>query len=173
MKRMVRAALVTALLCGVAVSATPSTANAATATVGNGLTTTDLNSVGVSAASLAASLVGPGVSVSNATFSGNGIQAGLVHIVDPAVVSFNDGVIMSSGNIADVVGPNKSESTTTDVNGPGDPTLDQLIQNTQTVVPATFDAASLEFDFTPTIEPRVLHVRVRIGRVSRMGQSLQ
>ena len=150
MKRMVRAALVTALLCGVAVSATPSTASAATATVGNGLTTTDLNSVGVSAASLAASLVGPGVSVSNATFSGNGIQAGLVHIVDPAVVSFNDGVIMSSGNIADVVGPNKSESTTTDVNGPGDPTLDQLIQNTQTVVPATFDAASLEFDFTPT-----------------------
>ncbi len=150
MKRVVKVVLVSMLLCGVGVAVSPSSADAATATVANGITTTDLNAVGMSAASLAASLVGPGVSVSNATFTGSNIQAGTVHVQDPAVVSFNDGVIMSSGNIADVVGPNKSESTTTDVNGPGDPSLDQLIQSTQTVVPATYDAASLQFDFTPT-----------------------
>jgi len=151
MKRFAFGVLCSLLAVGVmAVGAIPAPAGAATAVVGNGLTTTDLNAPGSGAASLAASLVGPGVSVSNATFTGNHVQAGTIHIVDPAVVSFNDGVIMSSGNIADVVGPNKSESTTTDVSGPGDPTLDALIQNTQTVVPATYDAASLEFDFVPT-----------------------
>src|SRR5450631_1098247 len=141
MKRVVSTVLAAVLLSGVGVSVAQPSAGAATPTVGNGLTTTDMNAVGMTAASLASSLVGPGVTVSNATFTGSNVQAGLVHIVDPAVVSFNDGVIMSSGNIADVVGPNKSESTTTDLNGPGDPTLDALIQNTQTVVPATYDAA--------------------------------
>ena len=73
-----------------------------------------------------------------------------MHIADPAVVSFNDGVILSSGYVADVVGPNKSESTTGDMGGPNDPQLDALIANTQTVNPRTFDAASLEFDFVPS-----------------------
>jgi len=72
-------------------------ASAATTTVGNGLTTTDLSSVGMSPSVLASSLVGPGVSVSNVTYSGSNGQAGLIHVVDPAVVSFNDGVILSSG----------------------------------------------------------------------------
>jgi hypothetical protein len=150
MKRAVVGVLCSVVVVAGLVGAVAPPAGAATAIVGNGLTTTDLNAPGTSAASLAASLVGSGVTVSNATFTGNNVQAGTIHVVDPAVVSFNDGLIMSSGNIADVVGPNKSESTTTDVNGPGDPTLDALIQNTQTVVPATYDAASLEFDFVPT-----------------------
>jgi hypothetical protein len=126
------------------------TAWAATATVGNGVTTTDLNSVGVTPTTLASTLVGSGVTVSNVTYSGANPQAGLLHVVDPAVVSFNDGIILSSGNIADVVGPNKSDGTTGDMAGPADPDLNALIANTQTVNPVTFDAASLEFDFVPT-----------------------
>lgn len=150
MKRIAFAVLCTSLMVVGLLASGGAPVGAATAVVGNGLSTTDLNAPGASAANLAASLVGSGVSVSNASFTGDPVQAGTIHIVDPAVVSFNDGVIMSSGNIADIVGPNKSESTTTDVNGPGDPSLDNLIQNTQTVVPATYDAASLEFDFVPS-----------------------
>lgn len=135
-------------LVGLAGPATP--AQAAAAGVGNGLTTTDLSAVGMTPAGLASSLVGPGVTVSNVTYSGASAQAGLIHLVDPAVVSFNDGVILSSGNIADVVGPNKSDGITGDMAGPADPDLNALIANTQTVNPVTFDAASLEFDFVPS-----------------------
>ena len=122
----------------------------AAATVGNGITTTDLTAVGMSPAALAGALVGPGVSVSNVTYSGAPAQAGSIHVLDPAVVSFNDGIILSSGNIADVVGPNKSDGITGDMAGPDDADLNALIANTQTVNPVTFDAASLEFDFVPT-----------------------
>ncbi len=157
-KRGVRALAVAALasgsllvpiLHGPPAAAAPAVGGAAAA-VGNGLTTTDLSAVGMSPASLAGTLVGPGVTVSNVTFSGANAQAGTIHVVDPAVVSFNDGVILSSGNIADVVGPNKSDGITGDMAGPADPDLDALIQNTQTVNPVTFDAAVLEFDFVPT-----------------------
>lgn len=130
----------------------PRPAGAATApvVVGNGLTTTDLSAVGMTPAGLAAALVGPGVSVSNVQYAGANAQAGLIHLVDPAVVSFNDGVILSSGNIADVVGPNKSDGITGDMAGPADADLNALIANTQTVNPVTFDRAVLEFDFVPT-----------------------
>ena len=144
--RLVVVALAVTAMAGVAT--TP--ADAATATVGNGLTTTDLASVGMTPRTLASALVGPGVTVSNVTYSGSDAQAGLVHLVDPAVVSFNDGVILSSGNIADVVGPNKSDGITGDMAGPSDADLNALIADSQTVYPMTFDAASLEFDFVPS-----------------------
>ncbi len=150
MKRIAQSVLCGVFTVGIGLSTIGTPAGAATAVVGNGLTTTDLNAVGMSPGSLASALVGPGVSVSNVTYTGANAQAGLIHIVDPAVVSFNDGIILSSGNIADVVGPNKSDSTTGNMGGPGDADLNSLIANTQTVNPTTFDAASLQFDFVPT-----------------------
>ncbi|MFM5905732.1 MAG: choice-of-anchor L domain-containing protein, partial [Micrococcales bacterium] len=117
------------------------------ATIGNGITTTDLAAAGMTPTLLAQALAGTNFSVSNVKYTGAPQQAGKIHIVDPAVVSFNDGVILSSGNIADVVGPNKSESTTGDMAGAGDADLTNLILNTATVNPQTYDAASLEFDF--------------------------
>jgi hypothetical protein len=141
---------VVVLVASALTGATSMPAGAATATVGNGLTTTDLNAVGMSPGALASALVGPGVTVSNVSHSGANLQAGLIHLVDPAVVSFNDGVILSSGNIADVVGPNKSDSITGDMAGPADADLNALIQNTQTVNPVTYDAAVLQFDFVPS-----------------------
>lgn len=142
---------VTALAIGaLAPPLTATPAAAAAASVGNGITTTDLAAVGMSPEALTAALVGPGVTVSNVTYTGALAQAGTVHVVDPAVVSFNDGIILSSGNIADVVGPNKSDGITGDMAGAADADLNALIQNTQTVNPVTFDAAALEFDFVPT-----------------------
>jgi len=122
------------------------------------MVTKDLTTPGYTALTLAQDLMGSGVtSVSNATYKGASAQLGTIDIADPAVVSFNHGVILSSGNIADIVGPNKSESTTGDmaawpgVNpGSQDADLTSLISGTQTVNPMTYDAASLEFDFVPT-----------------------
>lgn len=139
-----------ALALGVLGMPRPAAAATAPVVVGNGLTTTDLSAVGMTPAGLAAALVGPGVSVSNVQYAGANAQAGLIHLVDPAVVSFNDGVILSSGNIADIVGPNKSDGTTGDMMGPADADLNGLIANTQTVNPVTFDRAVLEFDFVPS-----------------------
>ena len=153
MQRITSATLVTVLALAstvVATNVSAPPAGAAVASVPNGITTTDLTAPGSSAAALAQALVGTGVTVSNAVFHGNPAQGGTMHVADPAVVSFNDGVILSSGYVADVVGPNKSESTTGDMGGPNDPQLDALIANSQTVNPRTFDAASLEFDFVPT-----------------------
>lgn len=134
----------------IAVAVPVSPASAATATVGNGLITTDLNAVGMSPLALAQALVGPGVTVSNPAFTGNNAQAGTIHLVDPAVVSFNDGVILSSGDLANIVGPNKSDGITGDMAGAADADLTALIAGTQTVNPMTYDAAVLEFDFVPT-----------------------
>ena len=141
--------LVAVLVAGLA-AAPVTPVRAAAATVGNGISTTDLAAVGMTADMLAADLAGPGVTVSNVTYTGAAAQAGRIHLVDPAVVSFNDGIILSSGNIADVAGPNKSEGTTGDMAGASDPDLDLLIKDSQTVNPVTFDAVSLEFDFVPS-----------------------
>ena len=124
----------------------------------NPIVTKDLSTPGSSALALAQDLMGSGVtSVSNASYSGANAQLGKIDIADPAVVSFNHGVILSSGNIADIVGPNKSESTTGDMSswpginpGASDSDLTALIAGSQTVNPNTYDAASLQFDFVPT-----------------------
>lgn len=137
--------LITSIIGGV-----PSAYAASAAVVGNGIVTTDLNAIGMSPATLAQDLAGAGITVSNVVFKGSKAQAGRIHVLDPAVVSFNDGIILSSGDIANVVGPNKSDGITGDMAGPSDPDLNTLIANTQTVYPMTFDATSLEFDFVPT-----------------------
>jgi len=152
-RRSCAALLAVAVGIPVATSMPASPALAAAASVGNGITTTDLSAPGMTPLALATALVGTGVTVSNATFTGLPGQAGLVHVVDPAVVSFNDGVILSSGNVADIVGPNKSDGTTGDMGQPGDSDLDAIITGTQTVDPHTYDAAVLEFDFVPASSP--------------------
>src|SRR5207253_4079509 len=47
---------------------------------------------------LATSLVGTGVSVSNATFTGGADSTGSFSFGDPTVVGFGSGLLMSSGN---------------------------------------------------------------------------
>lgn len=97
-----------------------------------------------SATQLAQMLVGAGVEVSNATFTGGAASSGSFEFTDSTVIGFNQGIVMSSGRAIDVVGPNLSDTTSEDFVRPGDADLDQLSGFT------TFDAAVLEFDFTPT-----------------------
>ena len=62
-------------------------------------------SQGLTATQLAQSLVGPGVTVNSAAFTGDTPAAGTFN--DPAAsVGLASGIVLSSGHVQDVVGPN-------------------------------------------------------------------
>ncbi len=105
------------------------------------IVTTDLTGA-QTATDLANLLAGPGVTVSNVTYTGANIAAGSF-TGGTGIIGFESGVILSSGNIADVIGPNAADGTTTVNNTPGDPDLDALTGKTSA------DAAALEFDIVP------------------------
>ena len=104
--------------------------------------TSDLNAQ--SASDLVDTLLGTGPSapsVSNIVFTGADIAAGTFSGgTDP--IGFEEGVILSSGNIASVVGPNAFDNVTTNNGLAGDTDFDGLIPGF-----STNDATVLEFDF--------------------------
>ncbi len=95
------------------------------------------------AAALVNALLGSdsGATVSNVTFTGPESAAGTFSGAT-GILAFDGGVILSSGRVVDVAGPNSSDSTSTSFLTPGDPDLDGLIPGY-----TTWDAAVLEFDF--------------------------
>lgn len=105
------------------------------------LNTQDLTT-GVTLDDLANMIVGSGVMVSNITYTGSYTAAGTFNGT-PGIAGFDEGIILSSGDMNDVVGPNQSNSTTTEQLTPGDADLSLLSGF------PTFDAAILEFDFVP------------------------
>jgi hypothetical protein len=105
----------------------------------------------LSATELATMLVGPGVEVDEATFTGDDEAAGSFTFTDSTVVGFGQGIVLSSGRAEEAVGPNRSDSTSTDFTAPGDADLDALSGF------PTFDAAVLEFDFVPTANQVVFY----------------
>lgn len=128
-----------ALVCGGAVVvATPHAAVAAPWSI-------SAISDGTTAAQLASTLVGPGITVNSASFTGDGSAAGLFD--DPAAsVGLARGVVMSTGHVSDVIGPNSASGTGVDLGQPGDAALDALLPSGQ----KTEDATSLTVEFTPT-----------------------
>jgi len=95
------------------------------------------------AARLAALLAGPGVTIGNARFIGDALAAG-TFLNAQADVGFANGVVLSTGRVTDLDGPNEFDATSTDFGLPGDADLDTLI-----APHLTQDAAILEFDVTP------------------------
>ncbi len=91
---------------------------------------------------LAAKLVGSGITISNVKYTGLPCSAG-VFSGGKDIIGFADGIILSCGDVANVIGPNKQNDISTDLNLPGDPDLEALIGET------TYDATVLEFDFIP------------------------
>lgn len=112
--------------------------------VPSGFNPTQFIDTNLTATQLAEALVGAGVSVDNVQFTGGAASAGSFTFADPTILGFDQGILLSSGSAADVVGPNVSDWTSTDYALPGDPDLDTLSGFT------TYDAAVLEFDFIPT-----------------------
>ncbi|MFM2208191.1 MAG: hypothetical protein RL213_2166 [Bacteroidota bacterium] len=85
---------------------------------------------------------GPGVTISNITFTGNPVAAGRFH-ANSTGFGINHGIMLSTGNCSLSVGPNSSGSATDMLGTPGDPVLDSLARA------QTYDAAIIEFDFIP------------------------
>jgi len=94
---------------------------------------------------LAQRLIGEGVTIvpGSASYAGSPQAAGVFAFTgDHDVMGISSGVILSSGRIIDVVGPNTSPGITTAFDLPGDPDLTALAGF------ETNDAAILEFQFT-------------------------
>jgi hypothetical protein len=105
------------------------------------LVTTDL-SQGVTATDLVNALLGPGFTAEVIQYSGALTAAG-TFAGGTGILGFESGIILGSGCVSNIAGPNVSDSISCDHVLPGDPALDTLSGFT------TFDATVLEFDFEP------------------------
>lgn len=107
------------------------------------LVTQDLNT-GLTPTDLVTALLGPGVTVSNVTFTGTNNAAGRF-TGGTGIVGFENGIILGSGGVAFVPGPNTQDDLSVVTSGAGDPDSNGLIPGY-----TTFDACVLEFDFECT-----------------------
>jgi hypothetical protein len=103
-----------------------------------------LNLASQTPADLVSTILGSGAgapAVSNIHYTGRPHSGGTFSGA-AAPIGFESGIILSSGNIAAVSGPNVQDDVTTDNGLPGDPDLNGLIPGF-----TTLDATVLEFDF--------------------------
>jgi hypothetical protein len=98
-------------------------------------------------------LIGQGVTISNATFNGSNAlitstQVGTFATSGTATtqLGLRGGIIMTSGKASIAKGPNNAGGAGQQVGGPADPDL------TTIAGVATFDKATLEFDFVPMFD---------------------
>lgn len=96
---------------------------------------------------LATFLAGRGVVIYNVQLNGHRTSAGFFEDGFASGLGFNTGMLLSTGSVLDAVGPNNSQSTSTNLRRPGDAELDAVVAPLR-----TFDATVLEFDFI-TVSP--------------------
>ena len=89
-------------------------------------------------------LLGGGITATGITYTGATIARGKFNGV-LSNIGLDSGVVLSSGDIANAIGPNNTSGSTTANTLPGDPDLDLIMSPT-----TSFDASILEFDFVPT-----------------------
>lgn len=87
-------------------------------------------------------LIGQGIQTANITFVGAPNAIGFFD-GSTSNIGLDSGIVITTGDIMNAVGPNNIGSQSTSNNLPGDPQLDLLTTNT------TNDASVLEFDFIP------------------------
>lgn len=121
---------------------------AASKTYSAGQSATDLTG-DLTADDLVASLVGSGIEYSNVTYTGADQGAGTVSGM--SAIGVESGVALSSGSVAGsdlgksaILGPNESNSNTSELSSSGDTDLDEIV-----APQTTRDASVLEFDFVP------------------------
>lgn len=89
-------------------------------------------------------MLGDGAQVVDVRYTGVPVSAGSFTTEDSGILGFNEGIILSSGDIRNIDGPNESTGIS-EYNGlSGDQDLDLLIPGY-----STRDATILEFDFIP------------------------
>ena len=147
MSRWLRCAL--GAVAGVLLAAASAVVGPPVALASPGQVVTDVAG-GVTAAQMAQLLAGPGMTVSNATYTGSPQAAGTFSGMGS--VGFDSGVALSSGALTgssgNLLGPNDYYKMSTQFLTPGDADLTDLSGVT------TLDAAVLEFDFVAT-DPQV------------------
>ncbi len=122
--------------------------NTKTTALGLALSLASVNAMAITVATsndantLANTILGSGITISNATYTGDAGQSGTYG--DGSVIGMESGIILTSGAATDAIGPNSSDSTTVNTSAPGDADLNTLIPQ------STNDAAVLEFDFETT-----------------------
>src|SRR5581483_12501039 len=134
----IRGPVALALLAGTLTLAGPAAASA-------GLSTAPLSST-LTPQDLVDMLVGSGVTTSNVSYTGADGASGTFS-GGAGIVGFDQGVLLTSGDVAHVVGPNSSDSISAENGLPGDADLNALAGAT------AFDASVLDFDFVPN-EPQ-------------------
>lgn len=107
------------------------------------LMTQDLNQ-GLTPLYLARVLAGSGVEISNVSYSGAAAAAGMFS-GGTDIIGFESGIVLGTGRIGSVKGPNKVVDATSENGTPGDSLLDILAGSGN----PTVDAAVLSFDFVP------------------------
>lgn len=107
------------------------------------LTTRDLTD-GLTPANLARELAGSGITISNVSYTGADGAAGEFR-GGTDIIGFENGIILSTGVISNVIGPNTVSGMTARNNTAGDAGLDELAGAGN----PTEDAAILSFDFVP------------------------
>jgi uncharacterized repeat protein (TIGR01451 family) len=111
-----------------------------------GLSVTPLDGDTLTPADLAQILTGPGVTVDPETVSykdPNALDAAGTFSEDTDIVGLDDGVLLTTGDVDNVVGPNDSDSASAVNEASGDADLDALAGG------STEDATVLEFAFVP------------------------
>ena len=112
-----------------------------TTTANHGLVTQDLTT-DLTATDVAQTVAGSSVTISNVSFTGAAVAAGEFSGGE-GIIGFDEGIILSTGRISNVIGPNTEDGVSA-INGrDGDEQLTELAGL------ATNDAAILEFDFVP------------------------
>ena len=89
-------------------------------------------------------LAGSGVNVSNITYTGSNISIGSFSNGNNSNIGMDEGLVLSTGNVLDILGPNSLPNTQTNTLAGSDPQLQNLVPGY-----SLFDAAILEFDFVP------------------------
>ncbi|MBW4614924.1 MAG: choice-of-anchor L domain-containing protein [Desmonostoc vinosum HA7617-LM4] len=113
---------------------------------GLGLVTAPAHAVNITNTSdanvLVNSILGSGITVSNATYNGAPIASGTFTGGIASGIGIENGIILTSGDANLAPGPNNQDGATGNNGLPGDADLDGLIPGFN-----TFDASVLEFDF--------------------------
>ena len=89
-------------------------------------------------------LVGTGVVVSNVAYTGAPLAVGSFSNGGTTNIGLNSGIILTSGSVNIIPGPNSSSGAGVNNNMPGDPQLQSLIPGY-----TVYDAAVITFNFTP------------------------
>jgi len=91
-------------------------------------------------------ILGEGISISNIEYTGTTTSAGLFQNGSTSGLGIDEGVILSSGFVTGIPGPNSSSGFSGTLGLPGDSDLNSLIPGYN-----TYDATILEFDFVPDL----------------------